>query len=231
MVFADILYDLSLLLFPEPCQACGTSLFKGERLICTTCIYNLPYTDYHLDPDNRVARQFWGRVPLRYAMALLYFRKGGHVQALLHRLKYGNQPELATLMGTLLGERLKTNPDLLNIDFVVPIPMFKKSERKRGYNQSRLIATGMCTATGAQLEDRLLLKKHQTGSQTRKSRFSRYENMRLVFCLSADAHVNGKHILLIDDVVTTGATVEACALVLLEAGAATVSLATLAFTE
>ncbi|PST84072.1 ComF family protein [Pedobacter yulinensis] len=230
MKAAALLYDFSLLLFPEPCQACGKPLFRGETLICTDCIYNLPYTDYHTDPENRLARQFWGRVPLAAATALLYFRKGGRVQTLLHRLKYGHKPELARLMGTLLARQLMQSA-LTRPDDVIPVPMYKRNERKRGYNQSWLIAAGLCATANLLLSDKVLVKTQKTSSQTRRSRFSRYENMRQVFELQPAANINGRHVLLIDDVVTTGSTAEACALVLLGAGAASVSLATLAFTE
>ncbi|WP_225872382.1 ComF family protein [Pedobacter frigidisoli] len=127
--------DLLGLLFPNLCNACGTSLFHSENVICTKCLYDMPFTDYHLHAENRVAKQLWGRLPLNAAMAMLNFRKGAKVQNLIHNLKYNGKTAVGIALGSLLGERLKASPLYNGIDLVIPVPLHRKKLRLRGYNQ------------------------------------------------------------------------------------------------
>ncbi|WP_231458866.1 MULTISPECIES: ComF family protein [unclassified Pedobacter] len=223
--------DLIGLLFPNLCNACGTSLFQNEHLICTRCFYDLPYTDYHIHDENRVAKQLWGRLPIHAAMAMLYFRKGAKVQNLIHSLKYNNKTEIGVLLGGILGERLSSSPLYQNIDLIIPVPLHRKKLRIRGYNQSSFIAEGVAEKMNIPLDEKILVRNTSTESQTKKSRYNRYENMKDVFGIAYQELIKGKHILLIDDVITTGATLEACANTLLENGAEKVSIAALAFAE
>ncbi|WP_316819859.1 ComF family protein [Pedobacter gandavensis] len=197
--------------------------------ICSTCLYNLPYTDHHLDQDNLVARQFWGRLPCHAAMAMLFFKKEGIVQQLIHQLKYGNQPELGERLGILLGERLLYSPYYQDIDFLIPVPLHKKRSGTRGYNQSECIARGISQVLKAPVSNRHLVRSTATDSQTNKGRLLRFENMLSAFELKQPEELADKHLLLIDDVLTTGATLEACGISLLQSMPAKISIAALAF--
>lgn len=223
--------DLISLLFPELCQACGTHLYYGEKEICTKCLYDLPYTDYHLFTENRVAKQLWGRLPCNAAMAMLYFKKGTKVQNLIHSLKYKDQVEVGVRLGNLLGERLKLSEQYRGIDLIIPVPLHQKKERLRGYNQSKYIADGIAQVLQAEVNTTQLLRKKSTESQTKKSRYTRYENMESVFHVNNALLLKDKHILLVDDVITTGATLEACGLSLLNCEIKKLSIAALAFAE
>ena len=223
--------DLFGLLFPNLCNACGNALLRHEKLICLKCLYDLPFTDYHQYADNRVAKQLWGRLPLNAAMAMLYFRTGAKVQNLIHNLKYNDRTDVGVLLGNMLGERLKTATLYQDIDLVIPVPLHRKKYKSRGYNQSTFIAGGIAAQMGIGISEDHLIRNNATESQTKKSRYNRYENMRDVFKVNSPEDIIGKHILLVDDVITTGATLEACANALLAIGAIKVSIAALAFAE
>jgi ComF family protein len=230
-VFLRLSTDLLNLLFPRLCNACTGYLVRGERNICTNCLHDLPYTDYHLHGDNRAAKQFWGRLPCQAVTAMLYFRKGSRVQRLLHRLKYNGQMDLGLELGQLLGNRLKAAGRHAGIDLVLAVPLHPKRERLRGYNQSNCIAEGVAACLNVPVLTGVLCKHRPTSSQTRKGRFSRYENLKDVFEVRDAERIRGKQILLIDDVITTGATIEACGQVLYQAGIQSLSIAAIAFTE
>jgi ComF family protein len=228
--FKNLAVDLFHLLFPNLCNACGQSLVKSEQFLCLNCLFDLPYTDFHLFRDNQVARQFWGRFPCTYAMAMLYFRKGGKVQQILHSLKYRGKAELGVLLGKLLAERMMKG-NFPNFDIIIAVPLHWKKEKLRGYNQSQCIAEGLGTVMNIPVVKNVLVKKKSTSSQTKKGRFDRFENLKEAFAATNTSILENKHVLLVDDVVTTGATLEACALVLLEAGVKTVSISTVAYVE
>jgi ComF family protein len=223
--------DLLNLLFPHLCNGCSQSLVRGEKTICTACLHDLPYTDYHLHADNRAAKQLWGRLPSLSVMSMLFFKKGSRVQHLMHRLKYNGQTELGIELGEILGKRLKLSSRFAGIDFVIPVPLHKRRERLRGFNQSKCIADGIASSLGIEVLTGVLIKPVSTSSQTRKGRFSRYENLKSVFQVSDSLIIKEKHVLLVDDVMTTGATLEACALILYAAGVKKLSIATVAFTD
>jgi ComF family protein len=223
--------DLLGLLFPNLCNACGVALYHSEHLICTKCLYDLPFTDYHQHAENRVAKQLWGRLPFNAAMAMLYFRKGAKVQSLIHNLKYNGRTDVGVLLGNMLGERLKTSALYQDVNLIIPVPLHHKKYKLRGYNQCTFIAEGMADKMEIAFNEDNLVRNTATESQTKKSRYTRYENMQDVFKINAPMHITGKHILLVDDVITTGATLEACATALLNNGAAKVSIAALAFAE
>jgi len=230
-VFLRLATDLLNLLFPRLCNACFGYLVQGERNICTNCLHDLPYTDYHLHNENRAAKQFWGRLPCKAVTAMLYFRKGSRVQRLLHRLKYSGQIDLGLELGQLLGERLRAGGRYAEIELVLAVPLHPKRERMRGYNQSVCIADGVAACLNVPVLTGVLCKHRATSSQTRKGRFSRYENLKDVFEVRDTGAIRGKQILLIDDVITTGATIEACGQVLYDAGIESLSIAAIAFTE
>lgn len=220
--------DFLSLFFPELCSGCGKNLFKNEHLICTDCIYNLPYTDFHLDKDNRVARQLWGRIPFKQASAYLYFQKGLRVQNLMHQLKYNSKPEVAYKLGEMYGAKLLDSEMMQGIDAIVPVPLHPARFKKRGYNQSEHFAQGLSASLKIPVNSSLIRSVH-TQTQTRKSRFMRYENMKEVFDVAQRHNLENKHVLLVDDVITTGATIEACALELTKINGLTITIATIAF--
>ncbi len=223
--------DLLSLLFPEYCYACDGGLARGEKLICTDCSIKLPYTDSHVHgatEQNPLLRRFWGKVPMRFAFAFLHFRARGRVQRLLHKLKYKGAQELGDHLGQLYGSVLSENFYAPHFDLILPVPLHKQKLRKRGYNQADSFARGLARAMEIPWSSKVLMRVMHTETQTKKSRFERWQNVEQVFRVRDAQLVNTKRVLLVDDVMTTGATLEACALVLLEAGATEVSVATIA---
>ncbi|RZL15430.1 MAG: ComF family protein [Pedobacter sp.] len=223
--------DVVALLFPELCNACGTHLYYGEKEICIKCLRDLPFTDFHLYADNPVAKQLWGRLPNTNAMAMLYFRKGTKVQNLMHSLKYKDKTEVGVKLGNLLGEKLKNSSDYKDIDLIIPVPLHLSKERLRGYNQSKTIADGIAEALTVEVSSTHLLRIKSTETQTKKARYTRFENMQSVFTVKHAAELENLHILLVDDVITTGATLEACGNALLNVGIKKLSIAAVAFAE
>nr|WP_068888289.1 ComF family protein [Pedobacter panaciterrae] len=223
--------DLAALLFPNLCSGCGTDIYHGEAFLCSKCLFTIPYTDYHLHPDNKVAKQFWGRIPFNMAMALLYFKKGGKVQNIIHSLKYRNQTGLGVKLGEMIGDRLSLASGYMDIDLIIPVPLHKKRKSSRGYNQSELIANGISSALNVSVNSDSLIRTTITDTQTKKGRYMRFENMKTVFSVKNRENLTGKHILLVDDVITTGATIEACAIELHKCGIKKLSIAAVAFAE
>lgn len=223
--------DLIGLLFPDLCCGCGVDIYHGESYICSKCLFTIPYTDYHLYSDNKVAKQFWGRIPFNAAMALLYFKKGGKVQNIIHNLKYKNQQGLGLKLGLMIAEQLKVAPNYTNIDLIIPVPLHKKKKRSRGYNQSELIANGIAAELNIQMNSDTLIRTVTTDTQTKKGRYMRFKNMETVFSIKNKENLIDKHVLLVDDVITTGATIEACAIELHKCGIKKLSIAAAAFAE
>lgn len=230
-IFNRLLQDVIGLLYPNHCCGCSQLLYTGEKLLCTNCQFKIPYTDYHLYPANKVAKQFWGRIPLNGAMALLHFKKGSRVQNILHQLKYKNQHELGVWLGERIGEKLLESELYNGVDLIMPVPMHHKKQRKRGYNQSLCIANGISTVLKVPVNCSALLKIKETTTQTNKGRLSRHENMKAVFSLVKPNELVDKHVLLVDDVITTGATIEACALEILTSANTKLSIAAVAFAD
>ena len=225
------LHDFVSLLFPELCAACRESLMANEEIICMDCRFNLPYTNFHLLADNIVAQQFWGKINVEAAFALFYFTKGGKVQNLLHQLKYNGQQEVGKLMGKMAGEQLLKNEVFKSVDYIIPVPLHKKRLRERGYNQSTCFAEGLAGKLNTVVEENNLIRQRATSTQTRKSRFARFENMQEVFAVLDPEKLANKHVLLVDDVITTGSTLEACGAELLKISGLKLSVATIAYAE
>lgn len=230
-LFRHIIEDLLSLLFPNLCCGCGTYLYRGEELLCTGCIYHLPYTDHHLHSENIAARQFWGRLPCNAVMSLLYFKKGGRTQNIMHRLKYKGRKDLGVRLGNMIASKLLLNPRYTGIDQIIPVPLHRSREIKRGYNQSMCIAEGISAILKVPVNSKCLLRTKRTATQTKKGRFSRFENMQTVFSVMNSGEIEGKHVLLVDDVLTTGATLEACGIALFDVKISKLSIATVAFAE
>jgi ComF family protein len=220
-----LLNDLLSLFYPEVCAACGTLLHRNEDTVCLSCRHLLPDTGYELVADNPVARMFWGRVRFEQVTGLYFFSKKGKVQHLIHELKYKNNRDAGIFLGHELGKRLLDSPLYTNIDVIVPVPLHPKRQRKRGYNQSDLIAKGISEITLWPVNHHNLIRASTTATQTKKSRSARWENVKDIFVLRNPDAFADKHILLIDDVITTGSTIEACAIALSKANAVRVSVA------
>ncbi|WP_239022848.1 ComF family protein [Pontibacter mangrovi] len=223
--------DLLSLLFPESCYACSGSLARGEKYICTGCSVKLPYTDFHehgATELNPLQRRFWGKVPVRFAFSYLYFMPKGRVQRLLHQLKYKGAKELGEHLGQRYGSLLSDHQYNQQFDLIVPVPLHKNKLRRRGYNQAEHFAIGLSQSMEVPYNGKAILRNTHTSTQTRKSRLDRWQNVEQVFEVARPELVLGKHVLLVDDVLTTGATLEACARALLAAGASEVSIATIA---
>jgi len=220
--------DFFLLIYPDICMACGNPLYRHEKCICSLCLHHLPQTDFHLNKDNPVSRMFWGRVNLESATSFLYYNKGGKVQQLIHQLKYKNQKQLGIYMGALYGKILKNSGFFDNLDTVVPVPLHPKKKRQRGYNQSDLIAEGMAGAMKVNVDKNTLFRSISSQTQTKKSRYSRYQNVSTVFNIKNNHLLGGKHILLVDDVITTGSTIESCVNALQQIPGLKVSVASIA---
>lgn len=202
--------ELVAVFFPDLCAACQKPLFKGEETVCTSCLSALPYTDYHLYADNPVEKLFWGRTEIHTGVALFHFHKGNRVQNMLHELKYRGNKHVGLLMGRMMGSRLKEEQRIGHVDYVVPIPLHAKKMKTRGYNQSSLIARGIGESTGWNVHEELVVRPVNNPTQTKKTRFERFQNVEGVFALR-DFNPNGPaHVLLVDDVVTTGSTLESC---------------------
>lgn len=227
MAVKQYLNDLVSLFFPQTCVGCDKPLAYHERLICTDCWYHLPYTHDHTDANNASARQLWGRVNLEAAASYLYFLDESRVQRIIHHFKYRGCPEIGTIIGLRFGELLKDIHPFDQVDVVVPVPLHSKKIRQRGYNQSEYFAEGLARSMQKPLVAQGIIRCRDTESQTRKNRYERYENLLETFVID-DNLLAGKHVLLVDDVLTTGATIEACATVLLEGGVAKVSAVTIA---
>ena len=224
-VFLD---DLGMLLYPDYCRGCGINLPKGESLICVGCQIRLPRSGFYNYEQNPVARLFWGRLPLESAFSYLHFSKKGLVQNLMHELKYKQCPELGVKLGKLFASELEMVNVGRPVDCVVPVPLHPRKELLRGYNQSRVIAEGISDVWGVELIQPLE-RRVETETQTRKSKFERWQNVGESFGLKSSDSLEGRHVLLLDDVITTGATIEACAQEILKIRDVRLSVASLAF--
>ncbi|MBN2610530.1 MAG: ComF family protein [Bacteroidales bacterium] len=219
--------DFIGLIFPQLCPSCGKNLFLHEKVICSECLYHLPRLKIDDYTDNPVARLFWGRVEIMYSTAMFYYIKGSKYQNIIHNLKYQGQQHIGTGMGRMFGHELAATP-LQAVDIVVPVPLHPRKLRKRGFNQSELIARGIAEGMGKNTGTGILERVTDTDSQTRRSRYQRWENVESIFKVKKPAPIANKHVLLIDDVVTTGSTLESCATEILKIEGTKVSVAALA---
>jgi ComF family protein len=219
------------LFFPKLCLACGDKTPLPEQDLCIHCKYYLPQTDFHLDLDNPFTGRFWGRVKIEGGAAMYYFMKNGLTQRLIHQLKYKGQRKIGVKLGQLYGEKLRTAKGFENIDLILPVPLHPKKQHVRGYNQCDLFASGLSETMDIPWRKNILVKTMHNTSQTQKTRMERLENVRATFQINNPEQLRGKHVLIVDDVLTTGATLEACAEKVLAIPQTKVSLATIAFAK
>jgi ComF family protein len=223
----EIWQDFSHLMFPYNCAACEYALSGEEHIICNFCLQNLPQTMYWTYEDNMVASTFYGRLRFVRACSFLYFTKGEKVQNMLHQLKYAQQPEVGRVLGDLFGQKLAVSP-YSEVDCIVPVPLHSKRLKTRGYNQCDHIVQGMAEAMEKQYLTSAIKRIRANETQTKKGRYDRWINVYELFSVVEPQRLAHKHVLLVDDVVTTGATLEACAKAILAVPGTTVSIATIA---
>lgn len=217
------------LFYPHLCEGCNKPLLKDEKILCISCSLQLPETGYHNIIGNETEVRFAGRIPFQHATTYAYFTNDGLLQHLIHGLKYKGKKEIGYYLGQKLAVELKaaTLPWLSSVDMIIPVPLHKAKQAKRGYNQSMLIAEGMSDILNTPAKDCILIRTKNTDSQTHKTRMERVNNMRETFAVRDAALFTDKHILLCDDVLTTGATLEACALALMAVKGVKISIATI----
>lgn len=230
-VFSAVFENLLELLFPKNCEACGKPLNRHENVICSHCLYHLPRTHFHLHKENPVKEIFHGRVFLNSATSFLFFNKGGKVQHLIHQLKYNGKKEIGIYLGSLLGKELSQSMLYHDVDFIIPVPLHPVKEKKRGYNQSQIVCMGMAQEMEAEVAMDVLFRKYHSTTQTRKSRYERWENVKDIFELKRTSKLEEKHVLLVDDVITTGSTIEACGNLLATIPGIKISVSSLAYSQ
>ncbi|MCQ2285082.1 MAG: ComF family protein [Bacteroidales bacterium] len=214
--------------YPRLCVGCGNALQQNEELLCLHCLLHLPETNYFREHDNPLKLIFAGRVKVEEVSSLLFYKKGNSVQNMLHALKYKGKKELGSFLGSYYGEKLIQEPRYQQIDYIIPIPLHPKKQQKRGYNQSEWIAIGLSQGMNVPYTNEVLLRTTFTETQTKKSRFNRWENVKEVFAVQNADVFAGKHLLVCDDVLTTGATMEAAIQQLLTIEGVKISVVTLA---
>jgi len=224
----SLLGDIVDLVFPQTCAACVDSKPVQNGIFCISCLAELPETGFHQIEGNPFEAHFWGRVPLHAGAAFLFFVPDGRTQTLLHHIKYRSRSDFARTIGAFYGNRLKSAPRFQGIDLIIPVPLHWKKEHQRGFNQSAEFGLGLSETMSVPFLKTGLQRKRYTQTQTKKTRAERVSNLKDAFVIKDPKEIRGKHILLVDDVLTTGATLEACALALLQVHGVRVSMATIA---
>lgn len=220
--------DFWALIYPHVCEACGRSLYKNETIICIKCLYDLPRTDYCYDLENPIVQLFIGRLNLFRATALFSFQKGSRFRKLLHSLKYKSKPEIGILLGRELGAEMLKSNNFSNIDYIIPVPLHPNRQKERGYNQSEMIGKGISEIIKIQMLSNVLVRNIETSTQTKITKEERWKNVSGKFQLTDKDCLKNKHVLLVDDVITTGSTIEACGESLLVIDGLKLSIAVLA---
>lgn len=224
-----LLNDLLEFFFPRYCVVCGKRLFQGEAYVCLHCLCALPRTRFHLSRENVIEKCFWGKFQVERASAFLYYAKGSDVRKLLYELKYYGNRDIGKFLGRCMAEEILPSGFFEDIDCIVPVPLHRQKIRTRGYNQSEALAVGISGIIGVPVCKDVLVRKRHTATQTHKSNFERWENMQDVFECTERKSLEFKHVLLVDDVLTTGATLVACADVLSAVKGIRLSVLTLAW--
>ncbi len=220
-----VTYSILDIFFPNNCTLCQKHLTHVELYICLECKFKLPYIDRHQLMLESIQKIFWGRIEIEKVYSVYNYQKGNHTQKLLHQIKYNNKTKLAIHLGEIAASQLPENE---KFDTLIPIPLHPKKLRKRGYNQSLLLAQGIQHVTQIPIDNRSVIRTKTTKSQTQFSKYDRWENVRSIFNLEYPDNLKEKHGLLVDDVLTTGATIEACAAAILSKVNCKISVITLA---
>ena len=219
------------LFFPPVCSGCNSFLLTNEKVICTVCRHHIPLTNHHLSPENEAFKKFYGRIPLEYASAFLYFHKKGIVQELIHKLKYKGHEEIGAIIGNWYAEDLKESTILKTANVIIPVPLHKKKYKERGYNQVTTFGLALSEEFNIPYNDSILFRAVYSKTQSQKSLLGRSEGIDTVFDVNFGEKDHNKHFLLIDDVITTGATLEACSRALLKIPGARISIVCMAMAQ
>ena len=224
------LNDFSHLLYPHNCEGCGTDVLNDDAILCTKCLFDLPETNFTNTKNNPVEKIFYGRLNIIAATAAYYFTKDSLLQHLMIQLKYRNNKDVGFFLGKQLGYQLQESERFNEVDVLVPLPLNPKKEKKRGYNQAMIICEGIASVWQKPVLKNALIRTQFTETQTLQDRIHRWQNMQHVFAMADKNSLQGKHVLLVDDVITTGATLEACGNTIVNIPNTQLSIATLAWT-
>jgi len=224
----DLWDDFISLLFPRLCYACGNHLTRNENLMCTACYILIPRTSYHLQSDNPVEKLFWGRCRIEKAAVFSFYNRGSRIRNLIHNLKYKGVRDIGYELGRIYGLTLVNSDFIKDIDIIIPVPLHPSKKRIRGFNQSDIISQGISETTGLPVDSSSLSRITISATQTKKSRYERWANVEGIFSVAGTHNIEGKHVLLVDDVITTGSTIESCATELLKKEGVRVSVVALA---
>ena len=230
-VFQTLSGDLLSLFFPHLCLACCRQNAPARELLCLSCQLKLPCTHFHQEAENDFTQRFWGRVPISSGAALYHFIKGGRAQKLIHQLKYAGKQRVGRELGRHYGRQLSQSPHFEGVELIVPVPLQPRKRHSRGFNQSACFAAGLSESMGVPWREEVLIRNSYTVTQTKKSRLERMENVLNAFQLARPELVRNRHVLLVDDVLTTGATLEACGGCLLKAEKVKLSMATIGIAQ
>lgn len=228
----DLIYDAGIslrqLFFPHVCKSCFAEIAYQDQFLCARCISELPYTEFATLSENPVEKIFYGRASIVAATSLFFFTPASVVQQLIHLIKYKGQKKLAVYLGKMMAREIRQAPRFAGLDLVIPLPLFRSREKIRGYNQAALLAQGISEVLEIPCDQTIITRNKASSTQTRKSREERWKNVDGLFTITGDPGKN-RHILLVDDVITTGATLDACANTLLDLEGTRVSIMTLAY--
>lgn len=227
--FKEIRDSVAHLLFPHICSGCGNDMLDPESFLCLRCMDAMPETNFELHRNNPVEKKLWGRLVLQNATAQYYFTGESLMKRLMHQFKYKGDKELGLQLGKMMGESISRSGRFF-VDALIPLPLFPAKEKKRGYNQATVLCQGIAESFGVPVLKDVITRSQHTDTQTRKKRIERWQNMEGKFVLANPSAIENKHLLLIDDVITTGATLEACGAELLKAKNSKLSIATLCTT-
>ena len=219
------------LFFPKVCSGCSSFLVVNENVICTVCRHDIPLTNHHLNPENDAFKKFYGRIPVIHTSALFYFHKKGIVQELIHNLKYKGHEKIGTILGEWYAEDLKTIELLQSVDEIIPVPLHRRKLKERGYNQVTAFGKALSSGLNLVYNDSLLIRNVYSKTQSKKTLLGRTEGIETIFDVSFTEKNHNKHFLLIDDVITTGATLEACSRALLKIPGAKISIVCMAMAQ
>ncbi len=226
-----MLNDFIALIYPRNCVACGNSLYKHEEQVCNYCYVHLPKSNFHKQIKNPVDALFYGRTTILLATSFYLFQKKGSIQKVMHAIKYKHNKDLATLVGKWYAEDLKEDPIISKADYIIPVPLHAKKFKTRGYNQSEEFGKGLSHGLNITLDTSTLKRKEFTETQTKKNKYERWENVEDVFELTSTENLKNKHVVLVDDVITTGATIEACCQLLQQVEGIKISVLSIAYAE
>jgi ComF family protein len=220
---------LAHLFYPHNCIGCGSDVIDKENFLCLECLSDLPHTNFAMHANNPLEKKFWGRIALTSAMSEFYFSKESIVQNMIHELKYRGNKKAGMYFGNLMGKSL-LNSNRFDVDILIPLPLFERKERLRGYNQSEILCNGISEIINKPVIKNNVIRKVFTETQTKKHRIERWKNVEDIFFVTDPKSLKGKHILLVDDVITTGATLDACGTEILKIKNVKLSIAALALT-